>query len=54
MAFSFSNPTNKRPQTRPKSSKLRKRNVRQLNFARPHKGAVRGRKPTIGQQYTQQ
>lgn len=54
MAFSFSNPTNKRPQTRPQSSNKRTRRVRQLGIAMPHKGSVRGRKPTLGQQYPRQ
>lgn len=52
--FSFSKPTNKIPQTRPTSSTKRGRNAKSLGIAMPHKGSVRGRKPTLGQQYPRQ
>lgn len=52
--FSFSNPTNKRPATRPQSSNKRTRRTKSLGITMPHKGSARGRKPTLGQQYPKQ
>lgn len=49
------NPTDKKPQTKP-GSKQGSRKVRSfpIKVKMPHKGAVRGRKPTLGQRYPRQ
>lgn len=48
-------PPTKTPQTKP-SAKVGKRGRRTkpVGIAMPHKGSVRGRKPTLGQQYPRQ